>query len=79
MSCITKAVVCWPGEEEIERNGCQEDGARLFSEVPSKRIRGNKHKLKYRKFVLCIRKNFLVLNMGEHWNRLPSDDVEACL
>jgi len=56
---------------------CQEDGARLFSVVPSDGARGNRHKLMQTKFRLNMRENFFPLRVTEPWNRLPREVMES--
>lgn len=55
----------------------QEDGARLLSVMPNDKKRGNRHKVKYRKFHLNRRKEIFTLRVTDHWNRLPRVVVEV--
>ena len=52
-------------------------GARpVFSAVCGDRTRGNGHKLKHWKFSTNVPKNFFIVRVLEHWNRLPRDVVD---
>jgi len=57
--------------------GRQEDGARLFSGVPSDRTGGNGHKQKERECRLNGRKSFFPRRVTEPWPRLPREAVES--
>lgn len=55
--------------------GCKESRARLCSVVSSARIRGNEHKLKYRRSHLHIGNKLFTIRVVKRGNRLCGDSI----
>ncbi|KAJ7399286.1 hypothetical protein BTVI_116414 [Pitangus sulphuratus] len=59
------------------KGGCQDNGARLSSVVPSNRTKDSRQKLVHCKFHPNMSKNFITAQVTKHWNRLPIEVVES--
>ena len=57
--------------------GNEGEGARLFSVVPTDRIRSDGFKMKHRRSCLNMTKHFFTVRVTEHCHRLPREAVES--
>lgn len=61
----------------LKGHGRQMDEAKLFLVVCSNWARCNSLKLEHRKFCTEMKKNFFVVRLTEHWDRLPRGAMES--
>lgn len=59
------------------KGGCNKQGARLFSLMPSDRIRDHGHKLKHWRFPVNMGKYFFTMRVTKHWHGVPREAVES--
>lgn len=64
----------------ISHSVYEEEEAKPFSVVPSKRIRGSGHTLQHLKcYTNASKRGFFYCEMVKHWNRLPKRDCEISI